>query len=295
MSDYAHSESLVSTQWLEEHLNDANTRVIEITWGSSPAFGRPAYEKEHVPGALAWDFENDLKNNVNRDFPDKNNIEALLSKSGITAETGIVLYSGISNITATYAFWLLKIYGHNDVRLLDGDREKWISEKRPCNRTLPTIAYTKYLAHDPDWSIRAGRNDVLRSINDPDCILVDARSIDMYQGIDKSGAARGGHIPGAINFPAVRETNVDSSFKAWNIMTVLPDRSFRAASDLRKLFGTTGISDHQEIIVYCVRGGLSTHAWFVMTQLLGYKHVREYDASWMEWGSLEGFPVEVSE
>ena len=291
MTDYAHSESLVSTKWLVDHLDNSQLSLVEVVWGTSPSYGRPAYEKGHIPGALAWDFEKDLKNNAQRDFPNKDDIEAVLSRSGITPETTIILYSGLNNLLATYAFWILKIYGHKDVRLLDGDRDKWLDENRPVTSEEPLAAPARYQAKEPDLSIRADRNTVLQSMSKANHILIDARTVEMYNGLDKSGAARGGHIPGSVNFAARRETNPDGSFRAWRVMTVKPDGSFRTEAELRALFEILGITSDKENVIYCVRGGLSTHAWFVLTQLLGYSHVREYETSWMEWGNIEELPI----
>jgi thiosulfate/3-mercaptopyruvate sulfurtransferase len=293
MSSYAHSEVLVSTQWVADHLNDPQVRLVEVVWGKSPSFGTPAYENGHIPGAVAWDFENDIQDPVRRDILDKGGLEALLSRSGITPETIVVVYSGLSNLLATYVFWQLKIYDHKNIRLLDGDRQKWLDEHRPMTSEVPQVAPAMYQAQEANWSLRANRDDVLQSIGKSGQLLVDARSAEMYSGLDKAGTAHGGHIPGAVNIAARRETNPDGSFKAWRVPTVQPDGTFKSAAELRALCDSLGITSDKEIITYCVRGGLSTHAWFVLTQLLGYTNVREYDRSWAEWGDLEGFPIET--
>ncbi len=293
MSDYAHPESLVSTQWLADHLHDTQTRLVEVVWGASPSFGMPAYEREHIPGAVAWDYEKELQDPVRHDILDKAGIEALLSRSGITPETTIIVYSGLSNLLATYAFWQLKINGHKPVRLLDGDRQKWLDENRPTTSEIPRITPALYHAPEPDWSLRANRDDVLQSIGKADHLLVDVRTVEMYNGIDKAGTAHGGHVPGAVNLAAYRETDSDGAFKTWRIPTVQPDGTFKPARELRAVFDTLGIMSDREITTYCVRGGLSTHAWFVLTQLLGFARVREYDRSWAEWGNLEEVPIET--
>jgi thiosulfate/3-mercaptopyruvate sulfurtransferase len=292
MSNYAHPESLVNTQWVADHLSDPQVRLVEIVWGASPMFGSAAYENKHVLGAVAWDFESDIQDPARGDVLDKIGMEALLSKSGIEPETTIVLYSGLSNILATFAFWLLKIFGHKDVRLMDGDRQKWLDEGRPTTSEAPAIPPAQYQAQKPNWSLRADRDNVLQSIGKARSVLLDTRSAAMYSGIDKAGAARGGHIPGAVNLAARRETNPDGSFSAWRVPTVQPDGTFRAASELQAMIDELGVTRDEEIITYCVRGGLSTHAWFVLTQLLGYRNVREYDRSWADWGNLEGAPIE---
>jgi len=292
MSSKTHSKALVSTQWVAEHLDDPQVRLIEVVWGTSPSFGMPAYENGHIPGAVAWDFEKDLQDPDRRDILDKAGLEALLSRSGITPETAVIIYSGLSNILATYTFWQLKIYGHQPVRLLDGDRQKWLDEGRQITCEVPILLPATYHTQEPDWSLRANREEVLQSIGKTDRVLVDARSAEMFSGLDKARAARGGHIPGAINLTARRETNPDGSFKAWRVPTVQADGTFKPANELQGLFDDLGITREKEIITYCVGGGLSTHAWFVLTQLLGYPHVREYDRSWAEWGNLADAPIE---
>jgi len=293
MSNYAHPESLVSSQWLVDHLDDPQIRLVEVVLGASPSFGMPAYEREHIPGAVAWDYEKELQDPVRHDILDKAGIEVLLSRSGITPETTIIVYSGLSNLLATYAFWQLKINGHKPVRLLDGARQKWLDENRPTTDEIPQITPALYHAPEPDWSLRANRDDVLQSIGKAGQLLVDARTVEMYNGIDKAGTAHGGHVPGAVNLAAYPETNSDGAFKTWRVPTVRPDGTFKSAGELGAMFDTLGILSDKEITTYCVRGGLSTHAWFVLTQLLGFPRVREYDRSWAEWGNLEGVPIET--
>lgn len=292
MSNYSHPKSLVSTQWVADQLDDAQVGLVEIVWGANSTFGMPAYESGHIPGAIAWDFEQDIQDPARRDVLDKGGLEALLSKSGLTAESTIVLYSGLNNLLATFAFWLLKVYGHTDVRLMDGDRQKWLDENRQTTKKVPSVAPAIYQAQEPNWSLRADREDVLQSIGKAGHLLVDARSTEMYKGLDTAGTARGGHIPGAINLSARWEANPDGSFKAWRVPTVDQDGTFKSAQELQALVESLGITPEKEIITYCVRGGLSTHTWFMLTQLLGYDRVREYDRSWAEWGNLEELPVE---
>jgi len=293
MSDYAHPESLASTQWAADHLTDAQVRFVEIVLGASPLFGRAAYDSQHIPGALAWDFQKDLQDPARGDILDKTGMEALLSRSGITPETTVVVYSGRENILATYAFWQLKIYGHNTVRLLDGDRQKWLDENRPTTSEAPLIEPATYHAREPDWDLRADRESVLSYIGKANHLLVDARSAKMYSGLDKVRAQRGGHIPGAVNLAAYPETNPDGTLKAWRVPTIQPDGAFKSAVELQALNDALGITADKRIITYCVGGGLSTHAWFVLTQLLGFPEVREYDRSWAEWGNLEDVPIET--
>ena len=291
MQRYAHPESLASTQWLAGHLDDPQVRVVEVVWGASASWGRPAYEAGHIPGAVAWDFQADLQDQARGDLIDRAGVETLLAKAGIDRNTCIVLYSGLNNMLATFAFWLLKIYGHPSVRLLDGGRRKWLDEGRQSSTEAPELAPTRYHAMEPDWSLRADSETVLQVLGSGTHRLVDARSVEMYSGADKAGAARGGHIPGAVNLAARRELRSDGSVIGWSIPTVREDGTFRPAEDLQELFDGLGVVRGRPVITYCVRGGLSTHAWFVLTQLLGYDGVREYDRSWSEWGSVEGLPI----
>ena len=292
MSSEPYSQVLASTQWLAEHLNDPHLKLVEVVWGASPSFGMSAYESGHIPGALVWDFEKDLHDPIRKDILDKQGLEALLSRSGIMPEKTIVVYSGLSNLLAAFAFWELKIYGHKHIRLLDGNRQKWIDDGRPMTGDSPQIVPAIYHAQEPDWSLRANRDDLLQSIAKAGHLIVDARSAEMYSGLDKAGSAHGGHIPGAVNLAARRGTNPDGSFNAWHLPTVQPDGTFKPVAELRALCKSLGITSDKEIITYCVRGGLSTHAWFTLTQILGFPHVREYDRSWAEWGNLEGVPIE---
>jgi thiosulfate/3-mercaptopyruvate sulfurtransferase len=293
MSEYAHPESLVSTKWLTDHLDDPNVRIVEVIMGSNASFGMPAYEAGHIPGAVVWDYEKDYLNPDLGELVDKSNFEKQLSRSGIQSATTVVLYSGLNNMLATFEFWLMKFYGHKDVRLLDGGRQKWLDESHPTTSTVPSYTPTSYQAQEPNLSLRARHNDVLQAIRKETIVLVDARSVQMYRGEEKPGTQRGGHIPGAINLAAQRVFNPDGSVKGWAIPTAQPDETFKQVQELQALFDKLGITRDREIITYCLRGGVSTHAWFVLTQLLGYPNVREYDRSWAEWGNLEGAPVET--
>lgn len=292
MSEYAHQESLVGAQWVADHLEDASVRIVEVVWGVSPVFGMPVYDGGHIPGALAWDFDKDLHDPARRDILDRAGMEALLSRSGIAPEMTIVLHSSLGNTLATFAFWQLKIHGRQHVRLLDGGRQIWLEEGRPLTNEAPQIAPTSYQSEEPQWDLRANRDYVLRIIGKEGHLLVDARSAEMFSGLDKTGTARGGHIPGAVNLAAFRETNADGTFKAWRLPTVEPDGTFKLAEELRAMCHGLGITPDKEIVTYCGRGGLSTHAWFVLTQLLDFSGVREYDRSWAEWGNDETLPIE---
>lgn len=292
MSDYAHPESLVSTQWVADHLADPAVRFVEVIWGDADEWGTAAYRSGHIPGAAAWDFATEVQDPARNDIVDPDGYAALLARSGISPATTVVVYSGLSNLLATFAFWLLKVYGHRDVRLLDGDRRKWLAEGRLLSCAAPIVAAASYAPQPADGPLRARCDDVLRAIGQPGALLVDTRSSEMFGGADRAGAARGGHIPGAVNLAARRETHPDGSFRAWRTPTVRADGTFRPVEELRALLHGLGITPERAIITYCVRGGLSTHAWFVLTQLLGYPDVAEYDRSWLEWGNAAELPIE---
>ena len=216
MNHYANPNALVSTQWVAEHLDDPGVRIVEAVMGSHASFGMSAYEAGHIPGAVVWDYEKDYLNPGQGDIVDKDNFEKQLSRSGIHLKTTVVLYSGLNNMLATFEFWLMKFYGHKDVRLLDGGRQKWLDESRPTTSFVPTFTFTSYQAQEPNWSLRARRDDILQAIEKKTIILVDARSEPMYRGEEKPGTQRGGHIPGAINLAARRVLNADGSVKGWS-------------------------------------------------------------------------------
>ena len=286
MFDYAHPESLVTTQWVSDHLNDPNVRLLEVAWDTSE------FESGHIPNAVAgWVF-NDIQQGDSRTLPSKVQIENKLSEAEITNNDTVVVYGGFGNLIAVMTFWLLKLYGHRDVRLLDGGRQKWIAENRPLSKELPTIKPAQYVAQSPNMNLRADREFIMGLLGQNDYILVDARPEDMYTGENSAGIMHGGHIPSAINVPAERVLDTRGEFVGWQTPTTNSDGTFKSAEELRALFAEKGISKHQHIVTYCLRGGLSTHMWFVLTQLLGYSNVREYDLSWAEWGNLENMPVE---
>jgi len=286
MSDYAYPQSLVTTQWVADHLNDLSVRLLEVGWDSSE------FEAGHIPGTVAaWGYT-DLHRADEREIPSKSEIESMLSQAGIAKSDTIVLYGGFANLAAAMAFWVLKIYGHPDVRLLDGGRQKWLAENRPLSTETPSPKPTQYVAQAPDTKLRADRDFVAGVIGQADCRLVDARAEDMYAGENNAGTAYGGHIPTAINLPAKRIVNTQGEFLSWQTPTTNSDGLFKSVEELKLLFSAKGITPDKKIIAYCLRGGLSTHMWFVLTQLLGYPHVIEYDRSWVEWGNLDGAPVE---
>ena len=279
MADYAHPESLVSTQWVAEHGGDANVRLVEVDVDTS------AYEQGHIAGAVGWNWQSQLQQPVRRDLASKEEIEQLLGSCGIGNGTTVILYGDNNNWFAAWAFWQLKYYGHGDVRLMNGGRAKWEAEGRPLTTDVPSYAATSYAASEGDQSIRAYRDQVLSLVNAGSISLVDVRSPAEFSGellapanLPQEGSQRGGHIPGASNIP-------------W-AQAVAEDGTFKSADDLRALYGGQGIDGNRETIAYCRIGERSSHSWFVLTQLLGFENVRNYDGSWTEWGSIVGAPIE---
>ncbi|MGH2374156.1 MAG: sulfurtransferase [bacterium] len=276
---YAHPEVLVETDWVAPHLNDPSLRLVEVDVDTA------AYDSGHIPGAVGWNWKIDTQQPIRRDIPDRGTLEALLSRSGIGNNTTVILYGDNNNWFATFAFWLLKMYGHADARIMNGGRKKWVDEGRPMTTDAPAIAPTAYRAKDPNWSLRALRDLVREYLGNANRALVDVRSPKEFSGellapenLPQEGAQRGGHIPGAANIP-------------WG-QAVADDGTFKPADQLRALYGGKGITPDKEIIAYCRIGERSSHTWFVLTYLLGYKQVRNYDGSWTEWGSLIGAPID---
>jgi thiosulfate/3-mercaptopyruvate sulfurtransferase len=279
MADYAHPESLVSTQWVAEHGNDVNVRLVEVDVDTM------AYEQGHIEGAVGWNWQSQLQMPVQRDLIGKRELEQLLGESGIRNGTTIILYGDNNNWFAAWAFWQLKYYGHQDVRLMNGGRTKWAAENRTLTTSVAGHGFQAYRAGDPDEDIRAYRDYVLTAVGSGKVALVDVRSPAEFSGellappnLPQEGSQRGGHIPGAANVP-------------WN-MTVQEDGTFKSADELKALYDGKGVDGRRETIAYCRIGERSSHTWFALTQLLGYSHVRNYDGSWTEWGSIVGAPIE---
>jgi thiosulfate/3-mercaptopyruvate sulfurtransferase len=279
MADYAHPESLVSTEWVAEHGSDANVRLVEVDVDTS------AYEQGHIAGAVGWNWQSQLQQPVRRDLASKEEIEQLLGGSGIGNGATVILYGDNNNWFAAWAFWQLKYYGHSDVRLMNGGRAKWEAEGRPLTTDAPSHAATAYTASEGDQSIRAYRDQVLTMVNAGNIALVDVRSPAEFSGellappaAPQEGSQRGGHIPGASNIP-------------WG-QAVAEDGTFKSADALRELYGVQGVDGTKETIAYCRIGERSSHTWFALTQLLGFEGVRNYDGSWTEWGSIVGAPIE---
>ena len=273
MSKYNHSEVLVNTQWVADHLNDPNIRFLEAGWDSSE------YESGHIPGVVAGWGLSDVQQ-----LDDQSRVEAMLSDAGIANADTVVVYGGLQNLVAAMAFWMLKIYGHADVRLLDGGRQKWLAEGRPLSTEKPTIQRSQYRTQEPDWTLRADKDYVLDVIGKTGHTIVDARSTKMY--------IENGHIPSAVNIPASPILDAKGDTTGWQTPTTRSDGTFKSVEELQALFSEKGLTPDKDIVTYCVRGGLSSHIWFALTQLLGYPNVREYDHSWAEWGNLADAPVE---
>ena len=279
MAEYRHPESLVSTEWVAEHGGDANVRLVEVDVDTS------AYEQGHIGGAVGWNWQSQLQQSVRRDVISKEEMEQLLGSAGIDNTTTVILYGDNNNWFAAWAFWQLKYYGHNDVRLMNGGRAKWEAENRPVTTSAATPAAKTYRASGPNENLRAYRDYVLSAVNSGNVSLVDVRAPAEFSGellappnLPQEGSQRGGHIPGAANIPWAQATNEDGTFKS--------------ADELQQLYGGKGIDGSRETIAYCRIGERSSHTWFALTQLLGFQNVRNYDGSWTEWGSIVGAPIE---
>jgi thiosulfate/3-mercaptopyruvate sulfurtransferase len=269
---------LVSTRWVAEHAGAPNVRVVEVDVDTT------AYDQGHVPGAIGWNWTTQLCDRRIRDIIPKPELEALLGSAGITKSTTVVLYGDNSNWFAAWALWQLKLYGHPDVRLMNGGRAKWIEEKRAMSAVTPVVSTVSYVAGEPNFATRAYRRDVEQVLHAKGVALVDVRSPLEYSGevLSPPGLAetcqRGGHIPGAVSIPWSRACNDDGTFKS--------------ADELRAIYAGAGVTEAKDVITYCRIGERSAHSWFVLSYLLEYPHVRNYDGSWTEWGNLVAAPVE---
>ena len=279
MTAYAHPEALVETDWLAEHAADPNVRVFEVDVDTS------AYEQGHVAGAIGLNWKSDLQQHPVRDLLSRDDLDALLSRSGVVPTTTIAVYGDNNNWFAAWFFWLLKYYGHRDVRLVNGGRVKWLAEGRPLTTDVPSHPAAQYRASGPDGSVRALREYVLEAVATNGRKLVDVRSPKEFSGellapenLPQEGAQRGGHIKGAVNVPWATAVGADGRFKA--------------ADELRRIYADQGLDGSTETIAYCRIGERSSHTWFVLKYLLGYEKVRNYDGSWTEYGSLIGAPIE---
>ena len=277
----AHPESIVESDWVAEHLDSANLRLVEVD------VDLDAYAQGHIPGAVQWDWTSHLNDPVQRNILSKSQMQRLLGECGISRGTDIVLYGDNNNWFATYAFWQLKLYGHRRARVMNGGRQKWINEGRPVATDVPNVSPRTYRASDPDTSIRALRGYVLDlATTSNNVALVDVRAPAEFSGellappnLPQEGAQRGGHIPGAANVP-------------WAMAVNDADGTFKSVEELREIYGSRGVPGDREVVTYCRIGERSSHTWFVLTQILGYDKVRNYDGSWTEYGSIVGAPIE---
>jgi thiosulfate/3-mercaptopyruvate sulfurtransferase len=277
VAEYA-KDVLVETDWVEQHLRDDSIRIVEVD--ENPAL----YADAHIPGAIGFDWKKDLQDQVKRDFLGPEDFGSLFGSRGISNDHTIVLYGDRNNWFAAYTYWYLKYYGHDDVKLMNGPREKWIGEGRATTTDPPDHAPATFKAKPGDDSIRAMRDQVREALGDGN-VLVDVRSPQEFSGeliamagYEQEGAQRGGHIPGAKSIPWAQAVKEDGTFKS--------------ADDLRELYGGKGVLGGEPIIAYCRIGERSAHSWFVLHELLGQEDVRNYDGSWTEWGNMVAVPIE---
>jgi thiosulfate/3-mercaptopyruvate sulfurtransferase len=280
---YAHPEVLIETNWLAEHLKDPKVRVAEVDY--DPAAN---YNLGHIPGAVLFDWRKDINDAVRRDILDREQLTALLARSGISKETTLVLYGDFNNWFAAFAFWVLKYYGIRDVKILNGGRKKWIDEDRQVSKDLPTPPRGDLPAQAADEKLRVFYDyvrKVLPEVKAGKEVLVDVRSPKEFTGevtappeYPNEHAQRGGHIPGAVNVPWAQAVNENGTFKS--------------REELEKLYSTKGVTPDKEVLTYCRIGERSSHTWFVLKYLLGYPNVRNYDGSWTEWGNQIRSPIE---
>lgn len=278
--EYAMKDSLVSTEWVSDNLKDKSLRIVEVDYDPVPN-----YNQAHIPGAVLFDWRKDLNDPVTRDLLSRKQLEELLGRSGIDNNTTIVLYGDFNNWFAAYAFWDLLYYGVGKVRLMNGGRKKWLAEDKEVTKDIPRYPPAKFTAKDPDMSIRAFIDDVKATLGKNEWRLVDVRSPAEFTGqilappeYPNEGAQRGGHIPGAVNIP-------------WG-MAVNEDGTFKSQEELKQLYESKGITPDKKIVTYCRIGERSSHTWFVLTHLLGYRNVVNYDGSWSEWGNGIRNPIE---
>ncbi len=275
---YTVPDVLVDADWVEQHKDDEKVKLVEVDVDTD------AYDEGHIAGAVSWNWTSQLNDQIRRDIPSREQIEKLLGESGISNDDTIILYGDNNNWFAAFAFWILKMYGHEDIRLMDGGRKKWVSDGRALTTQEENPTPATYQAKEADLSLRANVTEMLKNVESQESQLVDVRSPAEYTGevIAPPGmtetAQRGGHIPTAKNIPWAQTVNEDGTFKP--------------ADQLRELYGNKGIEDGKNTIAYCRIGERSSHTWFVLKYLLGYENVKNYDGSWTEYGSMVGVPIE---
>jgi thiosulfate/3-mercaptopyruvate sulfurtransferase len=278
MAGYAHPETLVETAWVAERKDDPNIRIAEVDVDTT------AYEQGHIPGAIGWNWTTQLCDTVRRDVLPKAAFERLMAAAGIGNDSTVILYGDNNNWFAAWALWQMKLYGHGDVRLMNGGRRKWLEEGRELTTEPPQLSPASYTASEPDLALRAFLPEALEASRNRSRAFVDVRSPDEFSGkilappgLPES-CQRGGHIPGAANIPWGQVCNEDGTFKSYDA--------------LKALYAGKGVTGEQPVIAYCRIGERSSHSWFVLKYLLGYPDVKNYDGSWTEWGNLVGVPIE---
>lgn len=281
MESYVHPEAIVSTDWVSEHLEDPSIVVAEVNTDLAAA-----YNQGHIPNAVGWRLHTDLEHQVKRDLPGIAQIEQVLGRSGIDKETTVILYSDGNNRSATWAFWVLKYYRHDDIRIMNGGRQKWISECKPLSTIVETHTPKIYKALAPNHSLRAMKDYIVTSLTDRSVKILDTRAYEEYAGFLTSapGTAeaeiyRKGRIPGAIHIPWDDGATDNGMFKPFE--------------ELLQLYSTKGINPSNEVIPYCRLGVRASYSWFVLKYLLGFPRVRNYDGSWTEWGNSSGVPIDT--
>lgn len=278
MGDFAHPEALVTTEWVAQHKLEPNVVIVEVNVDTN------LYDAGHVPGAHGWSWKTQLSDTVRRDILSKDDFEQLMYETGISKDDTVVLYGDSNNWFAAWAFWQMKIYGHDDVRIMDGGRKKWELEDRELTEDVPQASPSSYTASDPDQSLRAFLPEVREKSEKKLVGLVDVRSPQEFSGevLAPPGlpetCQRGGHIPGASNIP-------------WSTVVRDEDGTFKDRDEIAEIYADAGIKGDRPVIAYCRIGERSSHSWFVLKYLLGYEDVKNYDGSWTEWGNLVGAPV----
>jgi thiosulfate/3-mercaptopyruvate sulfurtransferase len=278
MAGYAHPETLVETAWVADHKDDPNVRIAEVDVDTT------AYEQGHIPGAVGWNWTTQLCDPVRRDVLSKAAFERLMAQAGIGNDSAVVLYGDNNNWFAAWALWQMKLYGHEDVRLMNGGRRKWLEEGRELTTEAPQARPASYTASEPDPALRAFLPEALEASRSRSHAFVDVRSPDEFSGkilappgLPES-CQRGGHIPGAANIPWGQVCDEDGTFKSYDA--------------LKALYAGKGVTSDRPVIAYCRIGERSSHSWFVLKYLLGFPDVKNYDGSWTEWGNLVGVPIE---